>query len=60
MAIKANGYSNRTRPMKKAKRRLEAEIRNEAWAELTPRQQLAELDRRGVRAKRQRQKIAAK
>ena len=60
MAIKVNGYSNRIRLAKKAKRRLEAETRNATWASLTPKQQLAELDRRGVVVRRQRQKIVNK
>ena len=41
----------------------EAKVRNEAWAKLTPEQQLSELDRRlgkGIGAKKQRAKIQAK
>ena len=41
----------------------EAIVRNEAWAKLTPEQQLSELDRRlgkGIGAKKQRAKIQAK
>ena len=41
----------------------EAIVRNEAWAKLTPEQQLSELDKRlgkGIGAKKQRAKIQAK
>ena len=41
----------------------EATVRNEAWAKLTPEQQLADLDRRlgkGIGAKKQRAKIQYK
>ena len=41
----------------------EAIVRNEAWAQLTPEQQIADLDRRlgkGVGAKKQRAKINSK
>ena len=41
----------------------EAKVRNEAWAKLTPEQQLADLDRRlgkGIGAKKQRAKIQYK
>lgn len=40
-------------------KRAEANERNARWAELTPRQQLADLDRRGLTATRQRKRIAA-
>jgi len=45
----------------KAEKRAEAVERNESWAELSPKQQLADLDRRlgkGEGAKKQRAKIA--
>ena len=41
----------------------EAKVRNEAWAKLTPEQQLADLDRRlgkGIGAKKQRTRIQYK
>ena len=41
----------------------EAIVRNEAWAKLTPEQQLADLDRRlgkGIGAKKQRARIQSK
>ena len=41
----------------------EAKVRNEAWAQLTPEQQIADLDRRlgkGIGAKKQRAKIQYK
>ena len=41
----------------------EAKVRNEAWAKLTPEQQLADLDRRlgkGIGAKKQRARIQHK
>ena len=41
----------------------EATVRNEAWAKLTPEQQLADLDRRlgkGIGAKKQRARIQYK
>jgi len=42
-------------------RRIDAEVRQEEWAKLTPQQQLAELDSRlgkGIGAKKQRAKLA--
>ena len=41
----------------------EAIVRNEAWAQLTPEQQIADLDRRlgkGIGAKKQRARIQSK
>ena len=38
-------------------RRVEAKTRNEAWAKLSPKKQLAELDKRGLKATKQRAKI---
>jgi len=39
-------------------KRHEAEERNARWAALTPEEQLAHLDRLGLRAEKQRKKIA--
>lgn len=44
----------------KDQKRREAKERNERWASLTPAQQLAELDKRGLTAAKQRKKIAKK
>ena len=41
-------------------RREDAKIRNAAWAKLSPKEQLKSLDRRGLTAKRQREKILNK
>lgn len=44
-------------------KRIEAEVRNEDWASLGPKKQLAEMDRRlgkGVGAKKQRARLAEK
>jgi hypothetical protein len=38
----------------------EAEARNTAWARLSPTDQLAQLDKLGLKATKQRKKIAAK
>jgi hypothetical protein len=49
------------RPDRKEDRRTAAHDRNDAWAELSPAKQLAELDRRlgkGVGARRQRARLA--
>lgn len=43
---------------RKEVKRQEAEERNARWAELTPEEQLAHLDRLGLRALKQREKIA--
>jgi len=43
-----------------ATKRAEAVERNEAWASLSPKKQLASLDARGMVATKQRAKIAAK
>ena len=40
-----------------SQKRKEAEERNAAWAEKTPQEQLAHLDRLKLRAKKQREKI---
>jgi len=44
----------------KAVRRAEALERNEAWASLSPKKQLASLDARGMVAAKQRAKIKAR
>ena len=52
-------YNMNTKQIKET----EAKVRNEAWAKLTPEQQLADLDRRlgkGIGAKKQRAKIQYK
>ena len=52
MAIKANGYSNRIRKMKKTQRRLEGEQRNEEWRKLSKTEKIKSLkSRRGNSAK---------
>lgn len=38
----------------------EAQVRNELWAKLSPTEQLAQLDKLGLVATKQRKKIAAK
>lgn len=43
----------------RALRRKDAEERNAKWAALTPKEQLASLDARGMRAEKQRAKISA-
>lgn len=42
------------------RRQKEAIVRNEAWAKLTPQQQLAQLDKLGLTAAKQRAKIQKK
>lgn len=42
---------------KKAQRREEAELRNAAWAAMTPEHQIADLDARDMAAKKQRARI---
>jgi len=44
---------------RKEVRRREAIERNEAWASLTPEEQLAHLDKHNLRAKRQRARLAS-
>lgn len=61
MARKENGYSNTFRLAKKQRKREEAEVRNEAWRQLSPQEQLAELDKRfgkGKGATKQRKRLA--
>jgi len=48
------------RNQRREQRRAEAQIRNERWAALSPQEQLAHLDKHGLRAVRQREKIQAK
>lgn len=55
---KTNGYSNKGRLALKDRKRVEGENRNNEWRFLTPKQQLAELDRRGVTATKQRRVLA--
>jgi len=57
MAIKINGYSNTGRLAKKARKRSEGEERNAKWTALSPDQKIAQLDRLGVAARRQRAKL---
>jgi hypothetical protein len=45
---------------KKEQRREEAEIRNAAWSAMTPEHQIADLDARGMDAKKQRARIEAR
>lgn len=58
----SGGPNNTERDMKKRTdredlRRKEADERNAQWRALTPEQQLKELDKRGVKASKQRMKI---
>lgn len=55
--MKTNGYSNKERLARKARLRQEAEERNQRWAALTTSQKIAELNRRGLVATKQRQKL---
>jgi hypothetical protein len=56
--MKTNGYSNAGRRSRKERLTREMNERNEYWRSLTPEQQLAILDQRGVAAKKQRSRIA--
>lgn len=51
---------SRLRPDKKWQRQQEAEKRQLWWQNLSPQEQLAELDERGVAATKQRAKILAR
>ena len=44
----------------KKTKRTEAEVRNSAWAKMSPVQQLETLDKLGLNAQKQRKKIATK
>lgn len=44
----------------KSTKRSEAEARNAAWAKMSPQHQLETLDKLGLKATKQRKKIAAK
>jgi Spy/CpxP family protein refolding chaperone len=58
--VKTKGYSNSRRLADKARKREQAEARNATWAALTPQQQLEVLDKGGLKATKQRARIAAK
>lgn len=61
--FRATGRRTRQGPYRadeRARRRQEGEERNAVWQALSPLEQLKELDRRGVKATRQRHKLAAK
>lgn len=45
---------------KKEERKEQAQIRNDAWEAMTPKEQLMDLDARGVKAEKQRAKIKAR
>ena len=48
------------RNQRREQRQSEAKTRNERWAAMSPEEQLAHLDKHGLRALRQRAKIQAK
>jgi hypothetical protein len=55
-----NTRSHNRNMARRSIKRQEANIRNDKWASLTPTEQLADLDRRGYRAVRQRARIKAR
>ena len=44
----------------KSVKRAEAEVRNSAWAKMSPAHQMEQLDKLGLKATKQRKKIAKK